>query len=107
MRTTALAFTALLIGATPALADWNGRGGGYHGGNGGGWHEHHHGNGNAWVPGVVLGLGALGALGGALLYPPPPVYYPPPTVYYPPQQPYYPQQYYAPPPAYYPQQQGW
>jgi len=90
-----LAFTisaAILTGAatSPAAADWRGRGGGgWRGGYGGGWHEHHHRGGIG--PGIALGLG-LGALGGALLYNPPPVYYAPPG-------------YYPPPPVYY--QRGW
>jgi opacity protein-like surface antigen len=88
--------TAILASAaaSPALADWRGRGyyGGYHSYHGG---YHHRGYG--WVgPGVALGLG-LGVLGGALLYNRPPVYYVPPPVYYPPR-PYYP------PPGYYPPQ---
>jgi hypothetical protein len=107
---------AILTGAaiSSASADWRGRGygGGWHGGYGGGWHEHHHGG---IGPGVALGLGlCLGALGGAPLYNPPPVYYAPPPVYYPPPQAYYappppvyyaPPGYYPPPPVYY--QRGW
>ena len=103
-RAIALTFsTAILACAatSPASADWRGRGyyGGHHGGYYGGYHGWHRGYG--WAgPGFAFGLGA-GVLGGALLYPRPPVYYPPPPVYYPPPA-YYaqPPVYYAPPPYY-------
>lgn len=81
----ALGALALLL-ATPAHADWHGRGGGGNWHGNGGWH----GGGGGWVgPGVVLGLGGAAILGG--LYAAPPVYYAPPPVYYaPPPQAYYP-----------------
>lgn len=108
-RFLALTVSAAIIGtaASPAGAEWRGRGGyehhgGYeHRGYGGGYHEHHGGGG--WVPGAILGLGALG-LGGALLYSQrPPVYYPPPQAYYPPPPVYYGQPQYHAPPGYYAQ----
>jgi hypothetical protein len=86
---------ALLMGTAVSPANaWRG-GGGFHGGgfHGGGFHEgfrfhdHDRFRGPRFFGGFALGLG-LGAVGGALLYPPP-VYYAPPPVYYPPPPGYY------------------
>jgi hypothetical protein len=90
----------MVIAVSPANAFRGGGGGGFHGGgfHGGGFHEGFHSGGfhggfhdhdrfhergfrgPGFVGGLALGLG-LGAVGGALLYPPP-VYFEPPPVYY-------------------------
>jgi hypothetical protein len=78
-RILSIGLAAALAASTPALADWHGHGGGWHGG-----HDHHGGCGWCWglgLGGLALGLGGLYA---APYYAPPPVYYAPPPAYYPP-----------------------
>lgn len=75
---------ALLAGATPARADWDGRGG---------LRDHRYER--PWH-------GPRWGVRPYVYAPPPPVYYAPPPVYYPPPPPrYYAPRYYAPPPVYF------
>ena len=71
-----------LAAASPAHADWHGRGG-WHGGGHGGWGWHGGARGCCWRGGVFIGLPPV-YVPPPLYYPPPPVYYAPPPVYYPP-----------------------